>query len=108
MATVLPFPRTATALRRRREGVGAMGLTSLMLLERDGEVIPANVQRFDQPQGVSPPEKSPELLLGLLLWSELTPKKQERIRQQLRLMAYVADPDPMSLRLHSLLNGSKG
>ena len=106
-ATILQFPQTKRAPRRRGNSVEAAGLLSLLLLDRDGKPTPDNVQRFDEPAGATLPEKSPALLFALLLWSELPDAKQQRIRQQLRYMAYGAKPDPMAVQLHNLLNGKR-
>ncbi len=99
--TVLPFPQTKRALRHYRSGMDAAGFLSLLLLERDGEAIPANVQRFDEPDGASLPDRMPELLLAVLIWSGLPTKQRDRIQYIVRGMAYAEHPDPRAARLNT-------
>jgi hypothetical protein len=101
--TILPFPQTKRALRHGRTNTQAAGFLSLLLMEREGEAVPANVQRFDEPDGPILPDRSPQLLLALLLWSQLPATKKERVKQTLRCMVYGDNPDPDALRLHNLL-----
>ena len=105
MDSVLPFPphRAKRGRKRKREGMEAAGFLTLMLMDRDGEDIPANVQRMDEPQGETMPERTPELLLALMLWGELSARKRESICQQARCMAYATKPDPAAVQLHNLL-----
>jgi hypothetical protein len=81
----------------------AAGFLSLLLLERDGQPIPAKVARFDEPKGPTLPDRSPELLLAMLLWCELSPQKQARIKRAVRCMAYADPPDPCALQLRNML-----
>jgi hypothetical protein len=83
----------------------AAGLLSLLLMDRDGEPIPANVERFDG-YGAEQPSKSPELLFALLIWSVLTANQQDRIRRQLRGMVYCSkEPNAYAVQLHNMLEG---
>lgn len=102
--TVLPFPQTARALRRRRTGMSASGYLSLLLMEREGEAIPVNVVRFDEPDGVMLPTKSPELLMLLLIFSQLPSAKQDHIKKTIRCMAYDGRPDAIWVQLNNVLN----
>jgi hypothetical protein len=87
----------------------AAGLLTLLIRDRDGEPIPPNVHRLDEPKGAATyPDQSPALLLALLIWGELPPKKQERIRDLLRCMAYgPKHPDRSAVQLHNLLSGRR-
>jgi hypothetical protein len=89
--------------------MGAAGLLSLLIMERDGGCLPENVARFDEPGGApAVPEPSAALLLALLLWGELSPTKKEKISSVLRCMAYGAKhPDPIAVQLHNLLSGRR-
>lgn len=104
--TVLAFPQSEKAIKRRKrpEGMMAAGFLSLILLERDGGAIPDKVERFDEPQGRGLPERTPELLFSLLIWGELSKKKQEHVRQMLRCLVYSEKPDPVAVKLHNTLN----
>jgi hypothetical protein len=107
MSDVLTFPQTQKALKRRRKGMGAAGLLTMMIMERDGEAVPENVARFDQPDGAELPNKSAELLLATLLWSVLTAEQQDQILSSLRMMAYGNPVDRDALQLHNLLTGKR-
>lgn len=112
-ATILPFPQSPSAVRRhnRTEGLTTTaGLLSLLLLDRDGEPIPANVQRFDEPEGAQLPERSPELLLCLLIFNGLPQKRRDQIRRGVRALAYSGRPDPVVVSLNNMLRqlGTQG
>jgi hypothetical protein len=81
----------------------AAGFLSLLLLERDGEAIPANVQRFDEPDGAELPSRSPALMLAMLLFDALSAKQRDRIRQTVRGLAYSKDPMPDAVALNNAL-----
>jgi hypothetical protein len=81
----------------------AAGFLSLLLLERDGEAIPANVQRFDEPDGAELPSRSPALMLAMLMFETLPAKKRDRIRQTVRGLAYSQDPFPDAVALNNAL-----
>jgi hypothetical protein len=103
-SNVLPFPQTKRALWHRSRGMDAAGYLSLLQLEREGEAFPANVQRLDEPNGAALPERSPELLLALLIWDSLPAKQRERVKQSLRCLAYGKPADPCAVKLNNLLN----
>ena len=103
-ATILPFPPTRRRVRKRHYVDHGAGFLTLQLLERDGEAIPANVQRIDEPDGPQLPERSPDLLLALFVWGELSAKKRDKIKGHLRCLAYRDQPDPCAVRLLNLLN----
>lgn len=105
---VLPFPQTKRALRHYSTGMDAAGFLSLMLMERSGERIPANVVRFDEPEGAGQPERSPALLLAVLMFSAFSKRQQEQVRRWIRGMAYSNDPDPVAVQLGHMLNGRGG
>ncbi len=102
---VLAFPQTAEALGLDEAGTDAMGLVSLLLMDRQGEPIPRNVRRLDALDQVGLPCRSPELLLALLLWSALPERKRERIRGAVRGAAYAEGADQSAVHLHNLLSG---
>lgn len=101
--TVLPFPQTRVTRRRVRSSMEAAGFLSLLLLDREGEAIPTNVQRIDEPDGMELPDRSPTLMLAVLIFEALPAKKRERIRRIVRGMAYAQDPLPDAVRLHNVL-----
>jgi hypothetical protein len=101
---VLPLNAKAVRGTRTRAGMSAAGFLSLLLMEREGEAIPDNVQRFDEPEGPLLPERSPELLLALLLYAQLSPKKRDSIRSAIRGLAYGEVLDPAALQLNNLLS----
>jgi hypothetical protein len=101
---VLPFPQTELALQRYSTSMGAAGLLALMLLERDNQPIPANVQRFDMHGEPAMPSQTPELAFALLLWNELPPTKKASFKKSLRDMAYSPRAGASVVQLHNLLN----
>jgi len=101
--TILPFPDRGGG-RHREVGMDAAGFLSLLLLDRDGEAIPTNVQRFDEPEGGTLPSRTPELLLAMLVWSELPAKRKENVRRAIRCMAYADKADPSAVQLNNLLS----
>ena len=105
-SNVLRFPQTGIVRQRRRESMGAAGLLALSLLDREGEAIPANVERFDG-LGETPASRSPELLLALLIWSTLPPTKREDVRGSIRALAFGSTADDAAVRLHKLLSGRR-
>lgn len=104
-ATVLPFPQTRNALCHYRTNMAAAGFLSLLLLEREGEAVPGNVQRFDEPNGTGLPAPSPELMLGLLILEALPAKQREQVGRRLRCMAYANPPIADAVRLNNALQG---
>ena len=104
MSDVVQFPQPRMARKRVRNSIEAAGLLSLLLLDRRGETRPNNVERFDRLDETARPERSPELLLLLFLWSELPAKKRERIQRTIRCAAYERSPDRCYVELHNLLN----
>jgi hypothetical protein len=102
---VLPFPQTRRAIRHYETGMDAAGFLSLQLLERDGGKIPANVQRFDEPEGKVIPSQSPELLFALLVWNALPRQKKEGVKATVRVLAYEQNASPAAVQLNNLLNG---
>ena len=101
--TILRFPDRGGG-RHRAVGMDAAGFLSLLLLERDGEAIPTNVRRLDEPTGGTLPSRTPELLLAMLVWSELPARGKENIRRAIRCMAYADKADPSAIQLNNLLS----
>ena len=101
-AAVLPFPKYG-GRKRRAEGMGAAGLLSLLLLEREGESIPANVERIDKPQEAL--TRSPELLLALAVFGSLPKRQRDRVQSTIRCLAYGANRNPDAVMLNDALNG---
>lgn len=102
MSMVLPFPQTKKALRLYHSGMDAAGFLSLIMMEQAGETPPTNVCRLD---GLEQdlPERSPELLLALMLWEQLPAPNRDSIRRAVRGMAYGDKPDPCAVRLNNAL-----
>lgn len=107
MSDVLPFPQKNKGRVRKIRSMDAAGLLSLMIMERDGEAVPENVERFDEPGGADLPDRSPELLLATFIWQVLTVEQQDRILSPLRCMAYSKLPDPYALQIYNLLTGKR-
>lgn len=105
MSAVLSFPQTAKAKRLYHSRMDGAGFLRLLLMEREGEALPENVQRIDEPDGVTHPEKSATLLLALLVMQQLPKAKQEALKATLRCMAYGRRPDPCAVQLLNVLNG---
>lgn len=104
-AAVLPFPeRHGDRPVQREIGMDAAGFLRLLLLDREGEPIPANVRRFDEPNGAKSPNRSPELLLALCIWNALPAKQRESVKSVVRGMAYSEPFDPDAVMLNNLLN----
>lgn len=107
MSDVLAFPRRDKGRVRKRRSMDAAGLLSLMIMERDGEAVPENVERFDQPDGAELPKRTADLLFATLIWNVLSVEQQDRIRSTLRTMAYGSPADGYGLQLHNLLTGRR-
>lgn len=101
--TVLPFPQTKKALRLYSSGMDAAGLLSLLLMDRDGEQIPGNVERFDEPNGPSMPPRTPSFILAMLMFETLPATQRKRVRTLVRGMAYAQDAHPEAIQLHNAL-----
>jgi hypothetical protein len=104
-AAILAFPPRNHGRVRKTRSMEAAGLLSMLLLERDGELIPANVQRIDEPEGFALPARSPELLLALLIFATLPEQQQERVRRAIRCAAYNGKADYCAIKLNNALNG---
>lgn len=103
-SNVLPFPQTKRALWHYSHGMDAAGFLSLLELDRDNKPIPANVRRFDEPDGPGLPEGSAVMLLAVLMLDAMTEKQRERVRRIVRGMAYGPNPSPHALQLHNALS----
>ena len=103
MNDVLPFPQTRKALKHHETGMSAAGFLSLLLLDRDGQTVPANVQRFDEPEGPMLPERTPAFMLMMLIFEGLPKPQRDRIRQIIRGLAYSEHPLPEAVQLHNAL-----
>ena len=57
-AVILRFPQTQRAIRHYETGMNAAGLLSLLLLDREGETTPANVERIDGSDNAALPAQS--------------------------------------------------
>lgn len=95
--TVLAFPQRNKGRIRNSHSIFSMGRCIMSRLEADGETIPANVARFDQPKPPSPVTRSPVMLLAICLYFEASPKARESIRRSLSLLAYDGDEDATAL-----------
>jgi hypothetical protein len=105
MNDVLTFPQKNQRRIRKSRSIDAAGLLSLMVMERDGETVPDNVERFDRPGNSELPGRSAELLLATFIWQVLTAEQQDRILSSLRHMAYRSYPDQHALQIYNLLMG---
>jgi hypothetical protein len=86
----------------------AAGDLSLLLLDRDGEPAPENVERIVEPEGVTTPPPSAALLLGIVVLSVLTDKQKQAVRSAVRVMALGdKNPLPEATQLHNLLSGRR-
>jgi hypothetical protein len=103
MSDVLPFPQTAEALRHYETDMEAAGFLSLLLMDRREEAIPANVQRFDEPQGMTLPPRTPAFILLMLIFEGLPKRRRDRIKRLVRGMAYSERPLPEAVQLHNAL-----
>jgi hypothetical protein len=103
MSDVLPFPQTAEALRHYRTDMQAAGYLSLLLMDRSEEAIPANVQRFDEPEGMTLPARTPAFILLMLIYDGLPKRQRDRIKRLVRGMAYSDRPLPEAVQLHNAL-----
>lgn len=100
---ILPFPQTKRALRHCNSGMDAAGFLSLLLITRDGEAIPANVVRFDEPDGPKLPENTPALMLALALYAAMPKHTRESVESQIRCMAFAQSAGPSVRQLFHLL-----
>jgi hypothetical protein len=104
MATVLTFPERNKGRKRRCNSMDAAGCLSLLIADRDGDEIPTNVQRIDEPTGRLLPSRSDELLFALCIWQVLEPSQKERIEATLRPLAYSGRAsDEGALKLYNML-----
>jgi hypothetical protein len=81
----------------------AAGFLSLLLWDREGEPVPPNVQRFDEPDGPTFPSREPVFILAMLIWEGLPAKQRDRITRLVRGMAYSKHPIPEAVQLHNVL-----
>lgn len=102
-SNVLPFLQTKRALRHYNTGMSAAGDLSLLLLDREGEAIPAIVTRVAEPNGPEMPPPNAALMLAVLMLEALPAKQRERVRRIVRGMAYSEQPPEAAIQLHNVL-----
>lgn len=102
MGAVLPFPSRNKGRVRKTRSMEAAGDLSLLIDERDGVPIPANVARIKTPFGAEIPAKTPELLLVLSVWGVLEQRQRDEVRSTLRMLTY-GYGCPIAAGLHELL-----
>jgi hypothetical protein len=107
-SNLIAFPERNKGRKRRCRGMEAAGDLSLLLLDRDGEPAPENVERIVEPEGVTTPPPSAALLLGIVVLSVLTDKQKQAVRSAVRVMALGdKNPLPEATQLHNLLSGRR-
>ncbi len=87
-ASVLQFPQRNKGRVRKTQSIEAAGDLALMLMDRDGEKFPANVARLCVADSEPLPSRSPELLLGLLMFAQLPTARRNAVRSAVRCAAY--------------------
>lgn len=102
--TVLPFPQERVRRKHARASMDAAGFLTLLIMDRENEPTPANVQRIDEPDGPEFPSKSAALMLAILIFEALTPMQRERIKRTVRGLAYTADPLLEARQLQNVLS----
>ena len=100
---VLPFPQTTRVLDHYSSSMDTAGFLTLLLWDREGEPIPSNVQRIDEPGGPTFPSRGPAFLLAMLIWEGLPDERRERIKCLVRGMAYSEHPIPEAVQPHNAL-----
>jgi hypothetical protein len=107
-SNLIAFPERNKGRKRRCRSMDAAGDLSLLLLDRDGEAAPENVERIVEPEGATVPAPSAALLLGIAVLAVLTDDQKRQVRSTLRVMALGdTNPSPEAIELHNLLSGRR-
>jgi high-affinity K+ transport system ATPase subunit B len=90
---VLCFPPVKKGRRRHSKSMDAAGDLTLLLLERDGELIPGNVVRLKYPNWPETrvPEITPALFLALMVYEQLSQRRRQSILRMTRFLAFEGD-----------------